>query len=179
MQKKTPSEITLSGNKALRCGRPLPVAVHTVSQQRTLLLQMLQKLENYVSEHQLRHSDVRRKIVETIVYEARHFTSLDLLEYLNKRHPEVGKATLYRTLPILIESGIIQEGPTDPSGQVLYEIADETHHDHIVCIDCKRIFEFQDSVIEDRQDTLAKTLSFAPVDHRHVIYAKCEFLKRK
>ncbi len=118
-------------------------------------------------------------MLETIVYEARHFRVQDLLARLGRRHPEVGQATLYRNLPILVESGILQEGPTDADGQTFYEAAHEEHHDHIVCVDCRRIFEFHDEAIESRQVSVAKRLGFAPRDHRHVIYASCEYLAKR
>jgi Fur family ferric uptake transcriptional regulator len=145
----------------------------------TPLLQMLkERLEHYAEEKQLNRSEAREKILETIVNESRHFRSLDLLERLGKRYPEVGKATLYRNLPIFVESGILKPGPTDPDGQVFYELCEDDsdeHHDHIVCLDCKRIFEFHDDVIENRQAQVSKSMSFSAKKHTHVIYASCEF----
>lgn len=164
--------------KSLPCGRPLPE--NEVGEDADQLFErLLKQLEGYVDEKGLNRSEARVKILETIVREARHFRAQDLLLRLQKRFPEVGKATLYRNLPILVECGLIQEGPRDPEGQTLYELAEHEHHDHIVCLDCRRIFEFHDEVIEKRQTQVAKDLHFSLKRHGHVIYAECEYLARK
>lgn len=162
----------------LPCGRPAPASKSDPRESKVLLTQMMGRLEKYINDQSLKKTEARGKILETIVYEARHFTALDLLAHLSKRHPDIGKATLYRNLPILVESGVIQEGPTDRAGQTLYELSDEEHHDHIVCLDCRNIFEFHDEMIEARQEQLAGKMSFALKDHRHVIFAACAFKKR-
>lgn len=140
---------------------------------------LIEKLDGFVTQKNLNRSEVRAKILETIVFDAQHFRAQDLLEPLFKRYPSVGKATLYRTLPILVESGILQEGPTDLEGQKLYELAGDAHHDHIVCLDCNGIYEFHDDAIEKKQAHISHELGFTAQSHRHVIYASCDFLKRK
>lgn len=163
----------------LPCGRPVRKSKETSADSKALLETVTAKLKNFALEKGLNRSEAREKIVETIVYEARHFTTLDLLERLQKRFPEVGKATVYRNLPVLVESGIIKEGPMDPSGQALYELADEDHHDHIVCLDCRQIIEFHDEVIEKRQESISSSLKFLVKDHRHIIFASCGFKQDK
>lgn len=165
--------------RLLPCGRAAEKSVESVEQLQKLFDSLLKKLSAHVSEHGLKNSDVRIKVLETIVFEARHFTALHLLERLAVRHPDVGKATLYRTLPILLESGIIQEGPPDMQGQTLYELDDGSHHDHIVCLDCHHIFEFYDPSIEKQQDNIALELKFKAKSHRHVIYAECSLLRER
>lgn len=160
----------MSAKKLLPCGRPSPAGHNP-----PLLERALARLREYCAEQSLNRTEAREKILETIVQEGRHFTALELLEAVGKRHPEVGKATVYRTLPVLVASGLLEEGPTDPDGNALYELAGEGHHDHIVCLDCRRIFEFHDEAIERRQDRVADGLSFTPKGHRHVIYAACDY----
>jgi len=166
-----------SSLKLLPCGRPAPRPPELPDKGESPLRLSLERLEAYSQEKQLNRSEAREKILETIVLEARHFTAISLLARLKKRHPEVGKATLYRNLPILIQSGIIQEGPMDSTGQALYELSDDDHHDHIVCLDCQRIFEFHDDSIEKKQDALCDKQGFAVKRHRHVIYAACKYKK--
>jgi Fur family transcriptional regulator, ferric uptake regulator len=160
--------------KNLPCGRPAPASHSPVAPQQDLE-RALERLRAYCTEQSLNRTEAREKILETIVREGRHFTALDLLDSVGKRHPEVGKATVYRTLPVLVASGLIDEGPTDPEGNVLYELSGDEHHDHIVCLDCRRIFEFHDETIEKRQERVTSDLRFSVQGHRHVIYAACEF----
>ena len=163
----------------LPCGRKISVSPKHEARTKDLLQELNQGLQQFCEKEGLNRSTAREKILETIVFEARHFTPGRLLLQLKKRYPEVGKATLYRTLPVLVRSGIIQEGPTDPEGQATYELTGDDHHDHILCLDCKRIFEFHDEGIEARQNLISKDLGFKPRRHHHVIYADCEFLKQK
>jgi Fur family ferric uptake transcriptional regulator len=166
------------GSEGYPCGRPSSVHSGSNADPEKLLAKMLGRLSEYVEKQSLNRSEAREKILRTIVLEARHFTAIDLLERLAKRHPEVGKATLYRNLPILVECGVLCEGPTDPDGQVLYELSEDEHHDHIFCLDCRRIFEFHDEGIEKRQEAVTSELRFETKGHRHVIYANCGYLKR-
>ena len=166
-----------SKTNTLACGRP---SSDSPAHNQDLLQSIKLRLEHYTLEKQLNRSDAREKILETIVKESRHFRSLDLLERLSKRYPRVGRATFYRNLPIFVESGILKEGPMDSEGQVLYELCeteDEGHHDHIVCIDCGRIFEFHDDMIEAKQSQVSKRLGFTAKKHTHVIYAACDYKK--
>jgi Fur family ferric uptake transcriptional regulator len=168
---------TDSRTKNLSCGRPAPTeaAVQTSSEQiRACLL----RLDEYIKKEKLKKSDARAHIVRLIVQQVRHFTGPELVAEVLRVHPEIGPATVYRNLPILLESGIIQESLTGPEGQKVYELCEDAHHDHIVCIDCDRIFEFHEESIEKTQDRVARGLGFSPVSHKHVIYARCEFLTK-
>ena len=163
----------------LPCGRKTSASPKRQEGAKVLLNKLLQALRQFSERKELNRSAAREKILETIVYEARHFTPSKLLLQLKRRFPEVGKATLYRNLPVLVQSGILQEGPTDPEGQVTFELCGDDHHDHILCLDCNRIFEFHDEGIEERQNLISKDLGFKPRRPHHVIYADCEFLKQK
>lgn len=165
--------------KKLPCGRPARLTQERTQPATDLLLEKLvTRLNVYCAEKKLNRSETREKILEAIISGAQHFTALDLLERLQKQFPEIGKATLYRNLPILVESGILQEGPHDSKGQVLYELSNDSHHDHIVCLDCRRIFEFHDDQLEKRQDKISGDLCFTPRSHRHVIFAACDYLRK-
>lgn len=178
-KKSNPASASRSPRARLPCGRPLTAAPEVTGEgARTLLANLLKRLDEYVAAQGLNRSDARRKIIETIVREGRHFRALDLLAWLSERFPEVGKATLYRTLPVLVASGVLQEGPTDSEGQVLYELADGDHHDHLVCLDCRQIFEFHDDAIEARQDAVAARMGFRTRSHRHVVYAHCDYREK-
>lgn len=181
MSLRTPKAPPSPACRVLPCGRPMPSdeGPRNVTDLREQLAQMMARLDRYVAEKKLNRSDARGKILETIVFEARHFRPHDLLAHLQKRFPRVGKATLYRNLPVLVESGVIQEGPTAPGGQILYELADAEHHDHIVCLDCQKIFEFHDDAIEKRQEATAQKLGFSVTGHRHVVYASCKYRSQK
>ena len=167
-------------SEKLPCGRPLPKKEEKSSSELKRIYEAaVDRLEAFVVERNLNRSEARTKILEVIVHETRHFSTQELLDKIQARYPEVGRATVYRNLPILVESGLIVEGPTDADGQIHYELADDEHHDHIMCLDCKRIFEFHDDSIEARQASISKKMGFTVKEHRHVVYAACDFRQGK
>jgi Fur family ferric uptake transcriptional regulator len=170
--------MTRKKTKMPPCGRSLPDQPRSLSDAKAVYAAMKHKLESHVAAKKLKRSEARSKILNVIIGERLHFTAQDLVDRLRADHPEVGRSTLYRNLPIFIESGLIQEGPTDPKGEILYELSGGAHHDHIVCLDCRSIFEFHDASIEEKQTRLSKKRGFTAQDHRHVIYASCDLLKR-
>jgi Fur family transcriptional regulator, ferric uptake regulator len=164
--------------KSPPCGRKVAVDSRRPKDIQKLIESLRAKLEAWVGARDLKHSEARVKILHALVHHGAHFRAQDLLESLHVRYPEVGKATLYRNLPILVEAGVLQEGPVDSAGQVFYEISDDEHHDHLVCLDCHQIFEFHEKKIEDLQAEAAHRMGFSVRDHRHVVYAACEYLKK-
>ena len=147
-----------------------------MSKSKADLSAMIRELQEFSEAKNLNQSEARIKILEVIAEEGLHFTVLDLVKKIQKRYPHLGKSTVYRNLPILIESGLVQEGPTDSEGQTLYELAGEDHHNHIICLDCNRIVEFQDSGIERRHRSVTEKMDFSIESHRNTIYSRCKLL---
>lgn len=136
--------------------------------------QLVEKLNLYLDTRKLNRSKPREQILLTIIESFEHFTIPELVKEVQKKFPDLGAATIYRSIPILVEAGVLLESLSDPSRMAIYEINGGDHHDHIVCVDCNAIFEFHDLKIEKAQSELTKKLGFNPLSHRHVIYAKCE-----
>jgi Fur family ferric uptake transcriptional regulator len=165
------------------CGRPGPDSAKRKTKAKKPARELWKdKLKRYFAEKALKQSDARNKLIELVLSETEHFTAQDLIRRVSERHPQIGAATVYRNIPVLLDAGIIEETLTDKAGQKLYEVASsgdgDEHHDHIVCIDCNEIFEFHNDQIERAQEQLTATLKFAPVKHRHVIFAHCGYLKK-
>lgn len=159
--------------RLLPCGRARPARARPLENVSHRIASLVERFETYCNEQGLRKSNARRKIVEVIVRNLQHFTSQELVHRVVGRYPEVGRATLYRTIPVLVKAGILQEGPQTLEGHVSYELAESQHHDHIVCLDCREIFEFSSPRIEKEQDSVSLGLDFQPRTHSHVIYAHC------
>lgn len=171
-------EVRSSKTKArLPCGRPIPVVSKTEAAARPTRDVFLKRLNAYLEEKDLNQSDSRNRIVDIILEEDRHFSINDLVTKVHSAYPNIGSATIYRNVPVLLEAGIIRETLVDDQRQKVYEIEAEEHHDHIVCTDCQEIFEFHSEVIETAQNKISEKMSFIPTRHRHVIYASCKFKK--
>ncbi len=132
-----------------------------------------QNLDDFMSERGLRTTEQRRLIVNTFFDSEAHCTIDELLEYVRKRDPRVGYATVYRTMKMLSEGGIANELHFG-DGATRYEIADEDgHHDHLICEECGHIIEFEEPLIEELQERIAQKFEFVVTHHRHELYGHC------
>jgi len=101
-----------------------------------------------------------------------HLSAEDVYKALLESDEEVGLATVYRVLTQFESAGLVERHNFD-GGYSVFELARGEHHDHIVCIDCGRVMEFTDDVIEDRQQKVAKEMGFDLKDHSLYLYGSC------
>ena len=121
----------------------------------------------------LRSTDQRRLIVETFFHAQNHVSIEDLLALVRAQDARVGYATVYRTLKLLTECGVAYERRFG-DGLTRYELADDTsHHDHLICIECGDITEFEEPRIESLQDEIARRYGFELRSHKHEMYGIC------
>lgn len=144
-----------------------------------LAARLLRSLADYVAGKGLRQSESRTQIVGILGRLSRHFSASELIEKVRARYPDIGAATIYRNLQTFIDAGVLRETLTLDNGERIFEVESGGHHDHIVCLDCRAIFEFQSRVIEKEQDSITKSQNFFSEGHRHVIYARCGYLKKR
>ena len=131
------------------------------------------KLEQYVKENGLRLTQQRRLIAETFFESEGHLDLNELHTLVRQRDRGIGLATLYRTVRLLVDSGLAS-GSRLGGPAARYESAlDDEHHDHLICVECGRIIEFCDEAIETRQEEIAKQHGFRIVDHKMELYGVC------
>src|SRR4030095_14014725 len=96
-------------------------------------------LNDYMLKRGLRSTEQRRLIIDTFFEQHEHITIENLLRLVRAVDARVGYATVYRTMKLLSESGVVQEHKFG-DGFTRYELSDEeAHHDHLVCIECGKI----------------------------------------
>jgi len=126
----------------------------------------------YLSENRLNTTQQRELIVEQFFKCHDHISIDELLAKARKRNKKIGYATVYRTLKLLVDSGVATQRQFG-DGQSRFEVAGE-HHDHLICTKCGLIMEFEDEEIEKLQDRIAKRLGgFSVTRHRHELYGLC------
>jgi Fur family transcriptional regulator, ferric uptake regulator len=138
-------------------------------------------LQTYMDKKGLRSTDQRKLIVETFFHADNHVSIEELLAQVRAKDPRVGYATVYRTLKLLTECGVANERRFG-DGLTRYELADDaSHHDHLICLECGDITEFEEPRIEELQEKIAKKYGFDLRSHKHELYglcAKCQILRR-
>jgi Fur family ferric uptake transcriptional regulator len=132
------------------------------------------QLNAYMERKGLR-STAQRRLVSDVFFRARgHLSIDDMLAMVRKRDSKVGYATVYRTLKLLVECGLANERQFEDT-VTRFEVAHhDSHHDHLICLGCKRIVEFEDRQIERLQETVASRFGFELVSHKHELYGLCE-----
>ena len=100
-----------------------------------------------------------------------HLSADDINKILLKKNDEVGIATIYRVLNQFVDAGICIKHHFD-SGQAVFELTPIGHHDHMVCVKTGKVIEFEDELIEERQDQLAKQNGYRIVDHSLVLFVE-------
>jgi Fur family ferric uptake transcriptional regulator len=130
-------------------------------------------LAEYVEAEGLRWTDKRRLICDTFFQSTEHIGLEELLSRVRAKDRRIGYATVYRTMRMLVQSGVAHERRF-ADGVTSYEPRDlDTHHDHLICLDCGKIVEFKDPRIEKLQDQLARAHGFEVRYHKHELYCVC------
>ena len=126
----------------------------------------------YLAKNRLKRSDQREAIVDAFLRSQSHLSVDDLLQLVQKRRPDVGRTTVYRTLKLLQAAGLAQE--LELRGESRFEREyNRAHHDHFICQHCGDIIEFESPEIERIQDEIAAGLGFEIEGHRHQIFGRC------
>jgi len=118
----------------------------------------------------------RSKIIETLVATAgEHLSAEEIYGLVTLEAPDIGLATVYRTLDLLVTLGIIEK--TDfGDGRARYELAspgDDHRHHHLICSGCGIITEVKDDLLDDLESTLEREYDFCITDHRLEFYGRC------
>lgn len=134
---------------------------------------------DFLAQNNLRLTAQRQAIIDTAFSTEEHFTAEQLLTWARQRDKSVSRATVYRTLPLLTESGLVREMDFGKDYK-FYDpnYAEHPHHNHIICQDCERIVEFESAKIEKLENEISQRLGFSVKAHRLQITATCQELKK-
>jgi Fur family ferric uptake transcriptional regulator len=136
-------------------------------------------LTAYMERKGLRSTNQRRIVSEVFFRTAGHLSIDDMLGLVRKQDSRVGYATVYRTMKLLVECGLASERQFDDT-VTRFEVAQKDgHHDHLICLECKKIVEFEDDEIERLQESLARRYGYKLRSHKHELYGFCSACQRK
>ncbi|WP_373898532.1 Fur family transcriptional regulator [Haloimpatiens sp. FM7315] len=123
----------------------------------------------------------RRAILSTMINnEGKHLTVEELYDLVKDQCPEIGLATVYRTVQLLEQFGVVSKLELD-DGCSRYELVhkDENHtHHHLICTKCGRVIEVKDDLLEDLESSIEKMYNFKIYNHSLKFYGLCEKCKK-
>tara|TARA_A200000113_G_scaffold129666_1_gene116732 strand:+ start:41 stop:475 length:435 start_codon:yes stop_codon:yes gene_type:complete len=132
-------------------------------------------LEKICQDRGLRLTDQRKVIVrlleETISDTKFHPDVDEIFKRASKIDKKISVATVYRTVKLLEEHGIIDKHDFK-AGKARYEVSTENHHDHLIDVNSGEIIEFVDDEIEQLKKKIANRLGYDLIDHRLELYCK-------
>lgn len=131
------------------------------------------RFTTYLASRRLRMTRERRVILNQVLSLRGHFDVDDLLARLRKSGRTVSRATLYRNLTHLVDSGLVHKVEM-ARGQARYEpMVGRHHHDHMVCLSCDAILEFESDDVERIQEDVCRRKKFVMTGHTHQIRGYC------
>lgn len=100
-----------------------------------------------------------------------HYSAERIYREVKEVNATIGFSTVYRTMKLLCEAGLVQERHFG-DGETLYELVSD-HHDHCICTECGRIIEFENEQIEELQESVAERFGFRLTSHKMELYGVC------
>lgn len=124
----------------------------------------------------------RRSILNVILqHQEKHLNTLEIYEYVKKDCPEIGLATVYRTLQLFEEIDIINKQNFD-DGCNRYELADpeqDHYHHHLICLSCGEVSEMEEDLLEGLEQEVKRTKGFEITNHKLKFFGYCKKCKNR
>lgn len=134
----------------------------------TMIGQAIEKLE--VSGYKT--TPARRAVIEALARAPDHLTAPGVVEVVAKQAPTVGRASVYRTLELLGQLGMVQLSSLG-GVTTTYLLTAAGHHHHVICRKCRHTVEFEDCWLDDLEKTLSQRLGFRIEGHLVEMYGLC------
>jgi len=157
-----------------------PLTVGNAVKDEVAVQRALDRFRAALHEKKLRYSSVREAIARAALAFDGHFEVGDIVQELRRRKvKDAHQTTVYRTLPLLLETGLIQVTLLSSPERHFYEPAFERpHHDHLICTGCGKVVEFEFEAFEVLQRDLAQRYGFELTHHHHELLGRCPDCRR-
>lgn len=138
---------------------------------------MKEKTEYFRSlleKKQLKFTYERKTICEEVLQLREHFDADSLYERFKKQGLRIARDTVYRTIPLLLECGLIQKSVGEGKREFYERTSAKGHHDHMVCVKCNEVIEFHCESIEKLQEEVARKHGYKLIFHDHRLFGYCD-----
>lgn len=115
----------------------------------------------------------RAAILDALTESGGHLTADDLTEMVRRRSTGIGRMTVYRTLDLLCDLGLLRP-VYQGTGAAHYIILEDGHHHHLICSGCGRVIEFDQCALETLHDEIDRRFSFRVDGHLLELYGQCD-----
>lgn len=133
----------------------------------------MEAFRRYLRDHNLPVTEQREQVAEVILGSHGHLSADDIERELKERGAHVGKATVYRTLDLLAESGMITARDFGEGFRRFEPARGRQHHEHLICVGCGKVIEFTNERLERMKALIAEEYGFRHHHHRLEIFGTC------
>ncbi len=134
----------------------------------------IQDILSKLQEKDYKLTPQRQVVVQVLLNNVgKHLSAEDVYQLVKAKSPDIGLATVYRTLELLHSLGVLQKMDFG-DGRSRYEFSSESHHHHhLICVSCGQVQEFGEDLLEGLEDQVAAQSGFKVTDHQVKFYGYC------
>lgn len=136
-------------------------------------MENIELFHKFLAEKKMKWTPERKAILEEVFASHDHFEADDLLFRLKKKDIRVSRATIYRTLELLVNSQLVRKVSFGEEHTHYEHTYGHKHHDHLVCLKCGSVLEFSNPTIEEIQERVCTDYDFTPDSHCLQIFGYC------
>ena len=137
------------------------------------------RFQDFLLRQGLKLTTERSALVREIFSIHYHFEADELLFKMKQKGLKISRATVYRTLELLVKSGMVRRVHLGEDHYHYEHVTGNSHHDHLICTTCGGVIEFHDEVLEQRQRDICERKKFTPTFHNLQILGVCDSCARK
>jgi Fur family ferric uptake transcriptional regulator len=140
---------------------------------------LLERFRHYLRDHRQPLTRQRDRVAEVVLTSDDHLSAEQIRRRLKEAGDSVGLATIYRTLDLLVQSGLVRAHDFGQGYRRFEPMPAQTHHDHLICVRCGKVEEFAHDRLERMLPIIADEYGFQPERHRVEIYGVCRDCQRR
>src|SRR5688572_14439313 len=137
------------------------------------------RFQDFLQRQGLKITTERSALVREIFSIHYHFEADELLFKMKQKGLKISRATVYRTLELLVKSGLVRRVHLGEEHYHYEHVSGNSHHDHLICTVCGGVIEFHDEALEQRQLEICEKKKFTPTFHNLQILGVCDSCRRK
>ena len=137
------------------------------------------RFQTFLRDQGLKLTSERTALVREIFATHYHFEADELLFKMKEKSVKISRATVYRTLELLVKSGLVRRVHLGEDHYHYEHVSGDSHHDHLICTTCGAVIEFNDAELEARQLAICEKKKFTPTFHNLQILGICDACRRK
>jgi len=137
------------------------------------------RFEAFLRSRELKYTGERKALLDAVFASKHHFDADSLHLALRQKGNEISRATVYRTLDLLVQCGLVRKQSLGDQHAHYEAVHGDEHHDHLICLNCDTIIEFFKPDLEAMQESICKEFEFKPLHHSLQIFGICRACQAK